>query len=168
LPRPEVAKQSNSQNRAGQHSLRKGRISIPGQCYHVTWSTNARVALFVDAELARVACAALNRVRSECAIELLSWVLMPDHFHAVVRLNEIASLGKTVARTKAAMAGAVNLATHAERGASIWQVGFYDRAIRREEDLFSVNEYVIANPIRAGLVNDLREYPWWDAYWLSE
>ncbi len=156
------------EKRPGHHSLRKGRVSIAGQCYHVTWSTNARAKAFNDANLARVACAALHRICQERAIELLSWVLMPDHFHAVMRLGEDAAIGGTVARIKAAMAGAVNLATHAEKGTSVWQTGFYDRAIRRDEDLLVVNEYVVANPVRAKLVEDLRDYPWWDAYWLRE
>jgi putative transposase len=155
-------------DRPGHRSLRRGRVSMPGECYHVTWSTKARARTFADAHVANVACAALKRICNERRIEILSWVLMPDHFHAVLRLSDHVALSETVARMKAAMAGAVNVATSAEKGASVWQSGFYDRAIRRDEDLLAVNEYVVANPIRAGLVNDLGDYSWWDAYWLSE
>jgi putative transposase len=168
LLRPDTANELKALDRPGQHSLRKGRVSIAGQCYHVTWSTNNRIRYFAEYETARVACVALSRVCNEREIEVLSWVLMPDHFHAVLRLGDRASLGETVARMKAAMAGAVNLACHAERGRSVWQSGFYDRAIRRDEDLLSVNEYVVANPIRAGLAGGLREYSWWNAYWLDQ
>jgi putative transposase len=48
----------------------------------------------------------------------------------------------------------------------VWQRGFYDRAIRKEEDLLAVARYIVANPLRAGLVSQLSDYPFWDAVWL--
>jgi putative transposase len=90
------------------------------------------------------------------------------HFHAVLRLRDDSSLGETVARMKTAMASAVNFVTNAEKGTSVWQTGFYDRAIRRDEDLLWVNEYVVANPIRARLAQNLGDYSWWDAHWLNQ
>jgi hypothetical protein len=48
----------------------------------------------------------------------------------------------------------------------MWQKGFHDRAIRREEDLRAVARYIIANPLRAGLVRRVHDYPLWDAIWL--
>ncbi len=41
----------------------------------------------------------------------------------------------------------------------VWQPGFYDRALRRNEDLYSAAHYVLANPVRAGLVEHYSEYP---------
>ncbi|GGY09626.1 hypothetical protein GCM10007160_41190 [Litchfieldella qijiaojingensis] len=49
---------------------------------------------------------------------------------------------------------------------SIWQRGYHDRAIRDEEDIRAVARYIVANPLRAGLVNDIGQYPLWDAKWL--
>jgi len=40
--------------------------------------------------------------------------------------------------------------------------------LRAEEDIRSVAEYIIANPIRAGLVDDIGMYAFWDAWWLLE
>jgi hypothetical protein len=36
----------------------------------------------------------------------------------------------------------------------------------REEDVSATARYVLNNPIRAGLVEDLMCYPYWDASWL--
>jgi hypothetical protein len=33
-------------------------------------------------------------------------------------------------------------------------------------DLQSVARYIVANPLRAGLVKHLGDYPLWDAIWL--
>ncbi|MNE68641.1 hypothetical protein D3C80_1643130 [compost metagenome] len=48
----------------------------------------------------------------------------------------------------------------------LWQKGFHDHALRREEDVKAVARYVVANPLRAGLVEKLADYPFWDAIWL--
>jgi hypothetical protein len=37
--------------------------------------------------------------------------------------------------------------------------GFYDHALRKEEDIRVVAEYIINNPVRAGLVKEWRDYP---------
>jgi len=53
-----------------------------------------------------------------------------------------------------------------KEGHSVWQDGFHDHALRREEDLKEVARYIIANPVRAGLVTRVGDYPLWDACWL--
>ena len=49
-----------------------------------------------------------------------------------------------------------------------WQTGFHDHALRTEEDLPAIARYVIANPLRAGIVTSVRAYPHWDTVWLPE
>jgi putative transposase len=47
----------------------------------------------------------------------------------------------------------------------LWQKGFHDHAVRGTEDMRTLARYVVANPVRAGLVRSVREYPHWDAHW---
>jgi len=93
----------------------------------------------------------------------LAWVVMPDHFHWLVELRN-ATLPALMLATKSRSARAIN--AHLGRTGRLWQKGFHDRAIRREDDLLAVARYVIANPIRAGLVRRVHDYPLWDAKWL--
>ena len=44
--------------------------------------------------------------------------------------------------------------------------GYYDHAIRKEEDIKGLAHYIIANPLRAGLVTNINDYPHWDAVWM--
>uniref|UniRef100_UPI0019818A60 REP-associated tyrosine transposase n=1 Tax=Pseudomonas viridiflava TaxID=33069 RepID=UPI0019818A60 len=90
-------------------------------------------------------------------------VVMPDHFHWLIDLKR-GSLSDLMQRTKSLSARAVNLA--ADRTGSLWQQGFHDRALRREEDLVKIARYVVANPLRAGLVQKFGDYPLWDAIWV--
>jgi REP element-mobilizing transposase RayT len=51
-------------------------------------------------------------------------------------------------------------------GAPVWQRGFHDHALRGDEDVRAIARYIVANPLRAGLVRAIGDYPWWDAEWL--
>ncbi len=44
-------------------------------------------------------------------------------------------------------------------GGQLWQRGYYDRVLRPDEDTAVVSRYVLANPVRAGLVADPTAYP---------
>jgi REP element-mobilizing transposase RayT len=93
----------------------------------------------------------------------LAWVVMPDHIHWLFELNS-SSLSALMQSTKSRSARAVNrLRNRHER---LWQKGYYDRAIRKDDDLLKVARYIVANPLRAGLVVNVGDYPLWDAVWL--
>jgi REP element-mobilizing transposase RayT len=98
-----------------------------------------------------------NLVRS------LAWVVMPDHFHWLIELKSD-SLSQVVGRTKSLTRLTVNAAQGCT--GSIWQQGFHDRALRREQGLKAVALYIVMNPVRAGLVKRIGDYPLWDAVWV--
>ncbi|MNN75503.1 hypothetical protein D3C81_1918110 [compost metagenome] len=52
------------------------------------------------------------------------------------------------------------------RTGKVWQSGYHDHALRRDEDLKAAARYLVANPLRAGLVKSVRDYPFWNAVWL--
>lgn len=88
---------------------------------------------------------------------------MPDHLHWLVELGDI-PLQRLMQQAKSRSAIAINRSgAHRDK---LWQKGFHDHALRREENLLSVARYVVANPLRAGLVEPLGDYPLWDAIWL--
>ena len=48
----------------------------------------------------------------------------------------------------------------------MWQSGYYDHVLRQEEDRLRVTAYLLGNPIRAGLVTRIGDYPFWgSAVW---
>jgi REP element-mobilizing transposase RayT len=88
---------------------------------------------------------------------------MPDHFHWLMQLKEN-DLGYVVGSIKSRCTQAVNRTT--EREGPLWQTGYHDRAIRDGEELLPFARYIVANPLRAGLVEKIGDYPLWDANWL--
>ncbi|GAB3394611.1 hypothetical protein GCM10027514_40890 [Azotobacter armeniacus] len=67
-------------------------------------------------------------------------------------------------RIKACSTQAINRELHL-RG-QLWQRGYHDRAMRRDDDLQAKARYIVANPLRAGITLKLADYPLWDAVWL--
>jgi len=141
------------------HLLRKGRFSEPGRAYLVSTVTQGRNRLFADWRVGRDVVYALV----DSPVDTLAWVLMPDHLHWLLQLHD-ATLGDVVGSMKSRSARAVN--ARLVRTGSVWQKGFHDHAVRAEEDLRALARYVVANPLRAGLVRQIGDYSLWDARWL--
>lgn len=148
----------------GHVALRRHRVSLPGHYYHVTTATHARQRFFDDFCVARAATRALNSGEALGSSDLLAWVLMPDHLHALLRLGDDASLPALANRLKAATGRSVNRCLR--RAGVVWQRSYHDHLLRDDEDLRNVARYIVMNPLRAGLVKRIAEYPHWDAVWL--
>jgi REP element-mobilizing transposase RayT len=156
--------EKNATLRKGHAALRRGRVSLPNQVYHLTTRTVARAPVFADPTAARAACACFVDPATLGVATMLAWVLMPDHAHWLLQLGEAEGLEVLVSRLKGASACQVNAALG--RHGPVWQRGFYDRALRSDEDMVVVARYIIANPLRSGLVERIGDYPYWDAVWL--
>jgi putative transposase len=81
---------------------------------------------------------------------------MPDHVHLLLGLGQSTNLVSIVGAWKSKC-----FLLRRRRGnlRRFWQRSFYDHALRRDEDLLVVARYVLANPIRAGLVENATDYP---------
>jgi len=142
--------------------LRRGRISEPNRIYLITTVTRHRIPWFDDLLAARALIRALHAESRNA--NTLAFVVMPDHLHWLMSLSGTASLDAVVQNVKSVSSHRVNRLL--QRRGPLWQPGFHDHALRHEEDLLATARYVVGNPIRAGLVQSIGEYPHWDAVWL--
>ncbi|WP_232056811.1 REP-associated tyrosine transposase [Methylomonas rhizoryzae] len=138
-------------------NLRKGRVAIAGQTYLITTVTQYRRPVFADFHAARLVVRALIFEQRRMTADTLAYVVMPDHLHWLLTLGQSKSLSQLVQAVKAASAKQI--------GNPVWQAGFHDHAVRQEEELKNLARYIIANPLRAGLVERIGDYPHWDAIW---
>ncbi|SEI49532.1 REP element-mobilizing transposase RayT [Azotobacter beijerinckii] len=146
------------------HALRRGRVSEPGRIYLLTAVTHRRTPVFRDGASARLLVGEMRALHERAQVRSLAWVVMPDHLHWLVELGPL-PLASLMQRLKSRSAIAINKASPNSTG-RLWQKGFHDHALRREEAVLDVARYVVANPLRAGLVARLGDYPHWDAVWL--
>ena len=139
---------------AHSRSLRHGRFSEISQIYLLTTVTQNRHPLFKDLHLGRLVVSELKRAEEQSLVHSLAWVVMPDHLHWLIELKQ-KSLSSAIA---------INKAIQSQN--RVWQRGYHDTTLRTEDDLKKLARYIVANPLRAGLVKRIGDYPLWDAIWL--
>ena len=148
----------------GTESLRFGRRSIEQQVYHITTVTKNRTPRFSSLLAARCVVRAMKRIQESRIADTWAFVIMPDHVHWILQLQQQSTLAACVGSMKSQ--SAMLLRNRWVSHETTWQRGFYDRAIRRHDDLVAIARYLVANPLRAGLVSSLGDYPHWDSVWL--
>ncbi len=90
-------------------------------------------------------------------------VVMPNHLHLVGRLGE-STLADVMHTLKSYSANGLALAGVET---PVWQEGYYDHGLRDDEDYRVRVQYVVQNPLRAGLVQRVEDFPytilpdWW-------
>jgi REP element-mobilizing transposase RayT len=145
--------------------LRKGRHSQPSQIYLLTSVSHQRRPVFADFHLGRIVVKAMRHHDLTGHTETLAYVVMPDHFHWMISLGDRFDLPRLMASLKGYTARCIK--EQIDLGDDpLWQAGYHDHALRRDEDVQAAARYIVANPLRAGLVERLGDYPLWDAVWL--
>ena len=81
--------------------------------------------------------------------DLDAWVVMPNHFHALVTPLAGWTLGRVVKGWKGATSRAINLKLG--RTGQLWQAEPYDHIVRSEAQLEHYRRYIAENPIKARL-----------------
>jgi REP element-mobilizing transposase RayT len=76
---------------------------------------------------------------------------MPDHVHGLISLPHAESLSKSISDWK----------RFTTRSAKVeWQENFFDHRLRNAESLDEKAAYILANPVRAELVEKAEDWPW--------
>lgn len=147
----------------GYADLTTGRVSEIGRAYSITMVAENRVPHFNDFYLARFLINKMRVFHNSGQLESLAWVLMPDHLHWMFVVEKI-GLSEIMRLFKGSSSHAIK--QYLNWQGTFWQRGFHDHAIRHDEDLKKLARYIVANPLRAELVESIADYPHWDAKWL--
>lgn len=149
--------------RAHGGDLRRVRVSEAGRIYLVTTVVRDRRPIFADWQIGRQLVQVLRAADAAGLSETLAFVVMPDHVHWLFGLGETAEISALMRLVKGQSSHRIGLVSGRH---GLWQKGFHDHAARRDEDVQAMARYVVANPLRAGLVKNLADYPLWDAIYL--
>ncbi|HET7931791.1 MAG TPA: transposase [Rhodanobacteraceae bacterium] len=153
-------------NHPGHAALRRGRRSMPGQPVLVTTVSHDRQPWFKPWPVAAAVARELGGNRLWRNHHVHAWVLMPDHMHVLLSLEDDESLSQLMRRVKAVSARAVHAITRSSQ--PVWSRAFHDHALRSDEAVMDAARYVIGNPVRAGLVDSIWKWSCWDCEWLPE
>jgi len=141
----------------GKHrSLRlSGHDYRESRAYHITWGTHERQKLLDLTGLASEVCRILQAEAVHTHTDLFAFCVMPDHVHILLRPN-----GSDPIQYVQTVKGKTTRAYWKLGGVGkLWQRGFYDHILRSEESLFRIAQYILVNPVRAGLTDVLGAYP---------
>ncbi|HEB56475.1 MAG TPA: transposase [Gammaproteobacteria bacterium] len=144
-------------------NLRKGRYSEAGRPYLITTVTSKRKPVFNDLYAGRLLVSEIKKTVHSCMADTYCFVIMPEHLHWLMTPID-SNLAVIIRQVKSCSAIAIN--RHIGSHGSFWQKGYHDHAVRKDEDVRFIARYIVGNPIRAGLVKHIGDYPLWDAIWL--
>ncbi len=83
---------------------------------------------------------------------------MPDHVHLLIEATcDQANCLRFISRAKQ-YAGYHH--ARAFGGRRLWQRYSYERVLREDDDVQAIARYVVSNPVRAGLVSRIQDYPY--------
>jgi REP element-mobilizing transposase RayT len=139
---------------------RQPRVDAPGLIHHVwTRGIEKRRIFFDDLDRGDFV-ARLSRVLPDSGATCLSWALLSNHIHLVIRTGD-RPLSELMKRVNTGFAVRFNL--RHDRSGHLFQNRFGSRRLQSDRDLLGVVRYVERNPLEAGIVDDLaslRSYPW--------
>jgi putative transposase len=99
---------------------------------------------------------ALISIKRKHTFELISWVVLPDHFHCMIDVKN-SSISNLMQRFKMSF-GMYYRQRHSQNSGRIWQNRFWDHMIRNQEDFNRHMDYIHYNPVKHNLVNG--PYDW--------
>ena len=116
----------------------------------VTTNVQGREILFSNPTYAREAIENLYRVQEIHPYFLYGFVVMPDHFHALLKVLAPKNISTVMNRWKMGVSHSIGIGP-------IWQPRFF---MRIPNDPCACLRYIHQNPVKAGLCETAEEYPW--------
>ena len=93
--------------------------------------------------------------------DLYAWAILPNHVHAILQpRTELPTIMRWLKGRTARKANQLLRRT----GTTFWQDESFDHWIRSRDELQELIRYVENNPVTAGLVERVEEWPWSSAY----
>jgi putative transposase len=136
--------------------LKKEIYSNQSQIFSITICTKDRRPIFGKELWAKKIIETFETKPFRKNMESYAYCLMPDHLHLLVSPKN-GNLIDFIRRWKSYTA---NLLNKLGRDGSCWQRGFYDHALRKDDDILTTAEYIVHNPVRQHIAKHWREYPY--------
>jgi putative transposase len=136
--------------------LGRGAYFSPAAICSVTVSTLNRAPAFRELPFTGACRAALRSRAEKTGVALHAYCFMPDHLHLLISPSGETSIVDFIRDFKSM---STRIGWQLGQQGKLWQPRFYDHFLRQDEDLERAVSYVLNNPVRAGIVDDWRAYP---------
>ncbi|HEX5470731.1 MAG TPA: transposase [Lacipirellulaceae bacterium] len=147
------------------------RNFFPGGTFFFTVVTHYRRPILTSAIGRRSLRQAFAEVRGRRPITIDAIVLLPDHLHCVwtlpqgdaafdVRWRQIKARFTQLYLYGGGKDAGVSAARAIKGEHGVWQPRYFEHTVRDETDLKHCVDYVHINPLKHGLVQRVRDWPW--------
>jgi putative transposase len=138
--------------------------NLPGALHYHTSNFINRTPVFSDFDCCQQFIDELKRLNQSWPSKLIAYVLMPDHFHLISnprdgRIREYARDLKSRAGLAIVQYNRFAL-PQTDDGHEVWQESFKDVGLWSEWMIWQKINYIHANPVKAGLVKNAKDYYW--------
>ena len=124
--------------------------------FFITLCSLNKRQIFVKNEFNTEVIEYLKSERKRVGHAVYVFCLMPEHLHLLLSPLET---GNTVIRFMGALSSQITrLSWRYGFSGRLLQRSFYDHIIRKHEDLRRIAEYILANPVRRGLIERWQDY----------
>jgi putative transposase len=136
------------------------------------------IPVFEDCPLAENCLRKFEDYRKAMGVSVYAYVLMPNHFHGIVKTSQKGDLSELMRTWKSASARMLiesgerchqdwlnsfqeNAVEYKVRGQKyqVWMPRFDDFAIRNERELAIKMNYIHGNPMKHGIIEKAEDYP---------
>jgi putative transposase len=137
---------------------RQPRPVASGLFYHALNRGNNRGPVFFAPDDYHTFLKALAQTQQRYPFHLFGYCLMTNHFHLLLQPED----GVSISRVLQSLTVAHTWHYHKGHGSvgHVWQGRFRSPVVQDDEHALTVLRYLEANPLRAGMVADLADYPW--------
>ena len=133
---------------------RQSRIDAPGALHHIICRGIERRRIFKDDQDRDRFIERLGGILSETKTPCYAWALIPNHFHILARTGD-APLSTVMRRLLTGHA--VNFNRRHHRSGHLFQNRYKSILCQEDTYLLELVRYIHLNPLRAGLVSDLKQ-----------
>ena len=133
------------------------RLLTTDRVFFVTVNLRRNIPFLDPAEFP-VVIEALEESRRRVSFLLCGYVLMPDHWHALLGVQHPLSISRAVQSVKWQAAQTLN-ECRGTTGA-VWQHQFWDRFVRHAKEFNQRLMYMHLNPVRKGLAKRPEDWRW--------
>jgi len=133
------------------------RIEYEGAYYHVLSRGNKLQAIFLSDQDRYTFLKTLGRMSERFEVDIIAFVLLNNHYHLLLRTNH-PNLSKSMQWLGTTYTTIFNL-NHSQKG-HLFQGRFKSILVENEPYLMQLSYYIHRNPLRAGMVQRLIEFPW--------
>ncbi len=136
---------------------RQWRIEYPGALYHVISRGNGRQDIFISDQDRQASVKLLAEVSDRFAIDIFAYVLMNNHYHLLLMTRQ-ANLSRAMQWFGTTFTRRFH--THKHTSGHLFQGRFKSLLVENDAYLLQLSCYIHRNPLRAGMVARLADYPW--------